>query len=69
MKLPKIYEPSQYEADIYALWEKSGAFEPKNRGGAENYSIVLPPPNASADPKAGQRWMFALQAAVTRITA
>jgi len=49
MKLPKIYEPNQYEPDIYALWEKSGAFQPKSRGSKETYSIVMPPPNANAN--------------------
>lgn len=49
MKLPKNYEPSQYEDDIYALWEKSDVFVPKNRGSSENYSIVMPPPNANAN--------------------
>ncbi len=46
MKLPKAYEPSQYEADIYALWEKSGVFTPATKG--TPYSIVVPPPNANA---------------------
>lgn len=49
MKLPKVYEPDQYESDIYALWEKSQAFVPKNRGSNETYSIVIPPPNANGD--------------------
>ena len=49
MNLPKTYEPSQYESDIYALWEKSGAFEPVERGNKEPYSIVIPPPNANGD--------------------
>lgn len=49
MKLSKVYEPAQYESDIYALWEKSGAFEPKNRGNSENFSMVMPPPNANAN--------------------
>src|SRR4051812_39721503 len=48
MKLPKTYEPGQYESDIYELWEKSGAFKPHNRGGTDAYSIVMPPPNANA---------------------
>lgn len=47
MNLPKTYEPSQYEADIYALWEKSRAFEPQGKG--DSYSIVVPPPNANGD--------------------
>jgi valyl-tRNA synthetase len=49
MKLPKIYEPDQYESDIYALWEKSEAFVPKSRGSDQTYSIVVPPPNANGD--------------------
>lgn len=49
MKLPKVYEPGQYEDDIYALWEKSGAFAPKDRGGKGTYSIVVPPPNANGN--------------------
>lgn len=47
MKLSKAYEPSQYEPNIYALWEASGAFEPTGKG--ETYSIVMPPPNANGD--------------------
>lgn len=47
MNLPKTYEPSRYETDIYALWEKSRAFEPQGKGDA--YSIVVPPPNANGD--------------------
>lgn len=49
MQLPKTYEPKEYESDIYALWEKSGAFKPVNRGNDEPYSIVIPPPNANGD--------------------
>lgn len=49
MKLPKAYEPNQYEADIYALWEKSAAFAPKSRGSKKTFSIVMPPPNANAN--------------------
>jgi valyl-tRNA synthetase len=49
MKLPKTYEPAQYEADIYALWEKAEVFKPKNRGGEGYFSMTLPPPNANAN--------------------
>lgn len=47
MKLPKTYEPGLYEADIYALWEKSGTFKPSGKG--KPYSIVMPPPNANGN--------------------
>ncbi len=52
MKLPKVYEPDQYESDIYALWEKSGAFQPKAAPwwqGQDTYSLVVPPPNANGN--------------------
>ena len=47
MKLPKTYEPNQYEADIYALWEKSRVFTPRKQG--EPFSLVMPPPNANGN--------------------
>ena len=66
MNLPKTYEPNQYESDIYALWEKSGAFAPVNRGNSDSYSIVLPPPNANGDLHVGHSLMFAIQDAIIR---
>ncbi|HVX24576.1 MAG TPA: valine--tRNA ligase, partial [Candidatus Saccharimonadales bacterium] len=47
MKLPKAYAPGDYENDIYALWEKSGAFAPTGKG--KPYTIVIPPPNANGN--------------------
>ena len=47
MKLPKVYEPNQYEPTIYALWEASGAFAPTGQG--EPFSVVMPPPNANGN--------------------
>jgi valyl-tRNA synthetase len=59
MQLPKTYEPSQYESDIYALWEKSGVFEPTGKGRA--YTVVVPPPNANGDLHIGHALTMALQ--------
>src|SRR5215469_17972190 len=59
MKLPKVYEPAQYEADIYALWEKSHAFAPAKEG--ECFSIVVPPPNANGNLHIGHALTLALQ--------
>jgi valyl-tRNA synthetase len=61
MSLSSVYEPDKYESDIYALWEKSGAFEPKNRAGKGSYSIVVPPPNANGNLHIGHALTFALQ--------
>lgn len=47
MKLAKNYEPNEYEPNVYALWEKSGAFNPTGVG--EPYSTVMPPPNANGN--------------------
>ena len=63
MNLPKIYEPNQYEADIYTLWETSGAFQPSGEG--EPYSIIMPPPNANASLHTGHA-MYVIQDILTR---
>ncbi len=77
MKLSKVYEPSQYEAMIYELWERSGAFAPKtgapakpvSRGkkeGGEVFSMVMPPPNANANLHIGHALMFSIQDTIVR---
>ena len=48
MKLSKAYDPGAYESDIYALWEKTGVFQPRS-GAKKHFSIVVPPPNANGD--------------------
>lgn len=59
MKLPKVYEPVRYEADIYALWEKSQAFQPRKTG--KSFSVVVPPPNANANLHIGFALTMTLQ--------
>jgi valyl-tRNA synthetase len=61
MKLPKVYEPKEYESDIYTLWEKANAFVPKHRGSKESFSIVMPPPNANANLHIGYELTAALE--------
>lgn len=61
MRLPKTYDPKQYEESVYALWEKSRAFEPKDRGEDNTYSIVIPPPNANGDLHLGHGLTLALE--------
>jgi valyl-tRNA synthetase len=64
MKLPKTYRPGDYESDIYALWEKSGAFRPSGKG--EGYSIVVPPPNANGNLHLGHGLTLALEDVLIR---
>lgn len=59
MKLPKVYEPAAYEADIYALWEQSQAFQPRNTG--KSYAVVVPPPNANGNLHIGHALTCALE--------
>jgi len=59
MKLPKVYEPAAYEADIYALWEKTQAFLPRKTG--KSYSVVVPPPNANGNLHLGHAITLGLQ--------
>ncbi len=59
MKLPKVYEPGQYESDIYALWEKSGAFRPTDSD--KHFSIVVPPPNANGNLHLGHGLTLAIE--------
>lgn len=66
MKLPKVYEPEQYEQDIYALWEKTESFLPKHRGNKDSFCIIMPPPNANASLHAGHSLTYALQDIVVR---
>ena len=47
MQLAKQYIPNDYEPNIYALWETSGALEPTVVG--KPYSIIMPPPNANGN--------------------
>jgi valyl-tRNA synthetase len=64
MNLPKLYEPSAYEDDIYALWERSGAFIPSDKKPA--YSVVMPPPNANGNLHIGHALTVALEDTAVR---
>lgn len=66
MKLSKIYEPSEYEATIYTLWEEVDAFVPKHRGSKESFSIVVPPPNANGNLHIGHGLTLAIEDILVR---
>jgi valyl-tRNA synthetase len=67
VNLPKVYEPQQYESDIYALWEKSGTFKPENRfGNRDSFSMVMPPPNANAPLHVGHCLFVTVEDIATR---
>lgn len=66
MKLPKVYEPAAYEADIYALWEKSGVFVADPASKKEHYSISMPPPNETGTLSLGHALFLTLQDIMAR---
>jgi valyl-tRNA synthetase len=66
VKLPKIYEASQYESDIYALWEKSGVFTADPHSHKEHFSISMPPPNETGTLHIGHALFLTLQDILSR---
>jgi len=64
MNLAKAYTPNDFEPTIYALWEKSGVFNPKGVG--EPYAIVMPPPNANGNLHVGHALSFDLEDILVR---
>lgn len=64
MKLSKAYSPSDYESDIYDLWEASDAFKPSEKG--KPFTIILPPPNANAPLHIGHALDFSLKDIIAR---
>lgn len=65
MQLPKIYEPSKYEKDIYALWERSEVFIARPDSKKERFSISMPPPNETGTLSLGHA-MYTLQDIMAR---
>jgi len=47
--LEKTYDPQSVEGEIYARWEKTGAFraDPDKKTPLGSYTIVIPPPNVT----------------------
>lgn len=45
--MDKVWRHQKYEANIYSLWEKSGAFSPKIDKKKKPFTIILPLPNAN----------------------
>jgi valyl-tRNA synthetase len=66
MKLPKAYEASLYETDIYALWEKGQCFVANPDSNKEHYSISMPPPNETGTLHIGHALFITLQDILAR---
>ena len=73
MELAKSYNPKETEDKIYALWEKSGFFNPDTciKKGvtdkqADPFTIVLPPPNVTGVLHIGHAAMLAIEDILVR---
>ncbi|HSX01004.1 MAG TPA: valine--tRNA ligase [Candidatus Saccharimonas sp.] len=64
-ELDKAYDPSKYEAKIYARWEDSGAFKPNPKAPKDPFTIIMPPPNANGDLHLGHA-MYVVEDIMTR---
>jgi valyl-tRNA synthetase len=62
--LEKTFDPKAAEARLYARWEASGAFAPRQDG--EPYCIVIPPPNVTGSLHIGHALNNTLQDILTR---
>jgi valyl-tRNA synthetase len=56
--MDKSYDHKKYEANIYKMWEESGAFRPT---GNKPYCIIMPPPNANDNLHIGHARFVAIE--------
>jgi valyl-tRNA synthetase len=66
MKLPSVYEPGKYEADIYSLWEQGRVFTANPHSTKEHFSISMPPPNETGTLHVGHALFLTLQDILAR---
>ena len=64
--LEKTFRPGDVETRLYQMWENAGAFRPAQNSGAENFSIVIPPPNVTGSLHLGHALNNTLQDALVR---
>lgn len=63
-EFPKAYIASEHEADIYKMWESSGAFKPQGTG--KPFSLVMPPFNANGNLHMGHALVCSLEDIMVR---
>ncbi|WP_206489383.1 valine--tRNA ligase [Rhodococcus sp. KRD162] len=64
--LPKSWDPSVVEAELYRSWVDAGYFEADATSGKPPYSIVLPPPNVTGSLHMGHALDHTLMDALSR---
>ena len=66
MEMETKFNPQAIEADIYAAWEKSGAFTAHREEGKKPFTIVMPPPNITGQLHMGHAMDCTLQDSAIR---
>ncbi len=66
MALGKHWEPTEFESEIYARWEESGAFVADASSDKPAFTISLPPPNATGTLHVGHSIVLAIEDAMIR---
>ena len=66
VKLSSVYQPGDYESDIYALWEKGRVFIADPASDKPRFSISMPPPNETGNLHAGHALFLTLQDILAR---
>jgi valyl-tRNA synthetase len=60
-ELDKTFRPAELQAEIYAAWERSGAFAAHPDSAKRPYCIMMPPPNVTGSLHMGHALTFTLQ--------
>jgi valyl-tRNA synthetase len=63
--MQKTYNPEELEGELYADWERLGAFS-RRSGRGEPYCIVIPPPNVTGTLHMGHAFQDTIMDALTR---
>jgi valyl-tRNA synthetase len=64
--LPKAYDPSTVEADLYADWDAAGLFHAEPEDAGEPFSVVIPPPNVTGSLHVGHALDNTIQDVIVR---
>ncbi|GAB2669836.1 valine--tRNA ligase [Gordonia jinhuaensis] len=65
-RLPKTWEPSEHEADLYQSWLDGGYFTADAASDKPAYSVVIPPPNVNGHLHMGHAYNHVLIDALCR---
>jgi valyl-tRNA synthetase len=65
-EFPKKYNPKEFEEKLYANWEQTEKFKPRESTTGEQFYIPMPPPNVTSKLHIGHSVMLTLEDIMTR---